>query len=66
MEEFLELITMNYNTDNNRRKREVMTQTSFSYCIYDTILLQCNTGYVNMLISVRDDNFIYIRKIFSI
>ena len=57
---------MNNNAENNRERRQVMTKTSFPYRIYDTIIPQHNTGYVYMLISVRDNNFTYIGKTFSI
>ena len=46
--------------------RRIMTQSSFPYRICDVSLPQCNTGYVYMLISVRDQNFSYIGKTFSI
>ena len=36
LEKKLELITIDNDIDNNRERRQVMTQISFLYCIYDT------------------------------
>ena len=59
MEEILKLITMNENEPPTGR---VFTQSSFPYRVYDFVLPQCNTGFVYMLISLRDNNFTYIGK----
>ena len=67
MEEVLELITINSETVNDTEIRNrVMTTSSFPYRIKDITLPQCNTGYVYMLLSMKDRNFTYIGKTFSI
>ena len=68
MEEVLELITVNATSNQHpvlpasRR----MSQSSFPYRICDVSLPQCNTGYVYMLVSMKDNNFSYIGKTLSI
>ena len=55
MEEVLSLITINV-TDVLIRPC-ILTQASFPYSFP---LLQCNTGYTYMLMSVKDKSFTYI------
>ena len=43
-------------------RNHVLTQDSFPFRICDVTLPQCNTGYVYMLISMKDKSFIYIGK----
>ena len=65
MAEVLSLITMNNNIDNNRDRRQVIKHKSLPYGICDIMLPQCNTGYVYMLILVRNKNVRYIEKRFQ-
>ena len=63
MEDILGLVTINSNITNNPdRRNRVLTTSSFPYRIKDMTLPQCNTGYVYMLISIKDINFTYIGK----
>ena len=68
MEDVLQLITVgsDVETQPTGQRNRVMTQSSFPYRICDVSLPQCNTGYVYMLISVRDRNYSYIGKTNSI
>ena len=61
MKETLRLITIN-NTDDNQISTRTFTQQAFQYRTCDVSLPQCNTGYVYMLMSSKDQNFIYIGK----
>ena len=60
MEDVLELITINSDNNEEPVRNRVMGQQSFPFRICDVILPQCNTGFVYMLISMRDFNFMYI------
>ena len=60
MEDVLKLITINSNGNEEPARNRVMDQESFPFRICDVILPQCNTGYVYMLISMRDLSFAYI------
>ena len=63
MEEVLKLITINSMENESPR---VFTQSSFPYRVCDVVLPQCNTGYVYMLLSLRDNSFTYIGKTMNI
>ena len=61
MKDVLDLLTINSDTMNSSERRtRVMSTSSFPYRIKDITLPQCNTGYVYMLISIKDMNVIYI------
>jgi len=63
MEDILDLVTINSDINNNpERRNRVLSASSFPYRIKDMPLPQCNTGYVYMLISIKDMNFTYIGK----
>ena len=63
MEEVLSLTTINSDTSVGPNQiRRVFTPSSFPYRIRDSALPQCNTGYVYMLMSIKDMNFTYIGK----
>ena len=64
MESVLSLITVNQNfvVEFNH----VMTQRTYPFRVSDVALPQCNTGYVYMLISIKDMNFTYIGATLSI
>ena len=63
MEDILDLVTINSDINNNpERRNRVLSASSFPYRIKDMTLPQCNTGYVYMLISIKDMNFTYIGK----
>ena len=63
MEDILDLVTINSDTMSNpERTSRVLSASSFPYRIKDMTLPQCNTGYVYMLISIKDMNFIHIGK----
>ena len=64
MEDVISIVTIN--TSEQQEQRRVHTQTSFPFRIVDVSLSQCNTGYVYMLISLKDKNFSYIGKTKSI
>jgi predicted GIY-YIG superfamily endonuclease len=68
MEEVLQLITVKTSLDDvaSPVHNRVMTQATYPYRICDVALPQCNTGYVYMLISLKDFNFSYIGKTLSI
>ena len=67
MEKILNVITFNIDTNiDNMESRRVMTTSSIPYRICDISLPQCNTGYVYMLISMKDMSFTYIGKTMSI
>ena len=61
--EILDIITINRsnNTTPNATRR-VMTTSSFPYRICDMSLPECKTGYVYMLISIKNQDFAYIGK----
>ena len=58
VEDVLNLVTVNNNTTWNLQ--HTFTQNLFPYQLADVMLLQCNTGYVYMLLSLRHQNFTYI------
>ena len=63
MEEVLALTTINADTSVGPGQiRRVFTPSTFPYRIKDSPLPQCNTGYVYMLMSIKDMNFTYIGK----
>lgn len=62
MEEILRLITINNTSDNHTTRTRTFTQQTFPYRVCDVSLPQCNTGYVYMLLSIKDQNFTYIGK----
>ena len=69
IETVLSVITINTVTSIdslNTNQNCVLTQNEYPYRICDVTLPQCNTGYVYMLISVKDMNFTYIGKTMSI
>ena len=67
MENVLDLVTINSETMNDTERRtRVMFISSFHYRIKDMTSPQCNTGYVYMLISIKNMNFTYIGKIMCI
>ena len=43
-----------------------MNQNTFPFRVCDVVLPDCNTGYVYMLVSVRDGSFAYFGKTNSI
>ena len=55
MEEVLSLIAIN--VANVPIYPRMLTQTSFPHRICNFPLLQCNTGHVHMLMSVKDKSF---------
>ena len=61
MEEVLRLVTINHTNENHTTTRTLRQQV-FPYRICDIQLPQCNTGYVYMLLSIKDQNFTYIGK----
>ena len=65
MEEVLSIISVGSNSQAANRRR-IMTQTTFPYRICDNSLPQCNTGYVYMLVSMKNFNFSYIGQTHSI
>lgn len=64
IEEVLELATIN--SENNNREQRILTQDEFPYRICDFSLPQCNTGFVYMIVSLRDKQTVYIRKTLSL
>ena len=69
MEDVLDIITVNSSVNQNEHQVEsnrTFTQTSFPYRICDVSLPDCNTGYVYMLVSIKDSSFAYIGKTNSI
>ena len=62
MEEVLCLITINKTNDNQVKTPRSFTQQTFPYRVCDVSLPQCNTGYVYMLLSIKDQNYTYIGK----
>lgn len=65
MDEVLKLITIrnnNNSTENNLQpRRRIMTVDSFPYRICDITLPQCNTGYVYMIVSIKNKNQVFFR-----
>ena len=72
MDDVLELITVKnpisqeVSPATTQTSRRIMNPSSFPYRICDVILPQCNTGYVYMLLSMKDTNYTYIGKTLSI
>lgn len=63
MEIDLSLTTINSDTSVGPGQiRRVFTPSSFPYRIKDSALTHCNTGYLYMLMSIKDMNFTYIGK----
>ena len=61
MEEMIRIININYGEE-ALPSRIVMNQSTYKYCIFDISLPQLNTGYVYMLVSIKNLNFTYIGK----
>ena len=66
MEMILDIITVRENGQEDRPHRNMMHTDTFPYRICDMSLPQCNTGYVYMLISLKDKSFVYIGMTTSI
>lgn len=67
MEQILDIITINRESDNNSSDTPVhMDQQHFPYRISDADLPTCNTGFVYMILSLKDMSFIYIGEIVNI
>ena len=66
MEDVISIITVGTDVQQGISRHRMMTQRSFPYRIRDISLPQCNTGYVYMLISIKDTSFSYIGKTYSI
>ena len=66
MEDVISKITISTELERRLSRHRVLTQHSFPFRIRDISLPQCNTGYVYMLISVKDTSFSYIGKTKSI
>ena len=68
MDEVLQLITINSQLEGEGDgvQRVAMSPRTFPYRICDIELPQCNTGYVYMLISMKDKGFSYIGKTLSL
>ena len=61
----LRVVTINGEDEINEElemNERVLDQSSFPYRVRDVFLLQYNTGFVYMLISVRSADFVYIGK----
>ena len=65
MEKVLSMITMNSTTE-YQNQNHPMNQNTFPFIICDFPLPQYNTGYVYMLMSIRDPYFTYIGATFCI
>ena len=68
MEEIISIIAINLptNYDSNTKestRSKIITQSTFPFRVCDVSLPQCNTGYVYMLISIKDLTFTYIEII---
>ena len=61
MEYVLQLITINLNEEFLPENR-IINQEPYPYVICDIYLPQYNTGYVYMLVSLKDSNYSCIRK----
>ena len=59
-EEVLSLITINSNGNEAPQRKRMMNQDSFPFRTCDVSLPQCNTGFVYMLISIKDLSYTYI------
>ena len=66
MEDVISTITVGTDVQQGISRHRMMTQRSFPYHIQDISLPQCNTGYICMLISIKDTRFSYIGKTYSI
>ena len=62
----LDIVTVRKNDQEHERMNNVMHTDTFPYRICDMSLPQCNTGYVYMLISLKDKSFVYIGMTTSI
>ena len=58
MENVLDLITINSNSE--IREHRTLTQNNYPFRICDVPLPQCRTGYVYMLLSLKNRKFLYI------
>ena len=66
MEDIISVITIGSEQAGQAPRRRILTQASFPFCIHDVPLPQCNTGYVYMLVLIKDTSFSYIGKTKSI
>jgi len=66
MEDVISIIMVGANLQQGTTRNRMLTQRSFPYQIRDMSLPQCNTGYIYMLISIKDTSFSYIGKTYSI
>ena len=65
MEDILQIITVNTNPTSNNLQVQLnhtLTQSSYPFRVCDVSLPDCNSGYVYMLLSIKDQSFAYIGK----